>query len=119
MEAEWHFHATAHGKGPCDGIGAVLKREATRASLQAPPDKAILNAKTLYEWAKHHIKNTQIFFYNKQQHERVKRKLARRFSQAPAVTKIQAAHCFIVTPERQLKIFRYSNAPQPLAVMRY
>jgi len=31
--AEWHFHATAHGKGGCDGVGAAFKREATRASL--------------------------------------------------------------------------------------
>lgn len=33
IEAEWHFHATAHGKGSCDGLGATLKREATRYSL--------------------------------------------------------------------------------------
>ena len=28
VTAEWHFHATAHGKGACDGIGANLKRAA-------------------------------------------------------------------------------------------
>lgn len=32
-EAEWHFHATAHAKGPYDGIGGTLKRTATRVSL--------------------------------------------------------------------------------------
>lgn len=31
VEAEWYFHVTAHGKGACDG--AILKREAIRASL--------------------------------------------------------------------------------------
>lgn len=25
VDAEWHFHETAHGKGPCDGIGGNLK----------------------------------------------------------------------------------------------
>ena len=35
IPAEWHFNATAHGKGPCDGIGENLKRLAERASLQA------------------------------------------------------------------------------------
>ena len=33
IPAEWHFHATAHGKGPCDGIGGNLKRLAALASL--------------------------------------------------------------------------------------
>ena len=28
IEAEWHFFATSHGKGPYDGIGGTLKREA-------------------------------------------------------------------------------------------
>lgn len=31
--AEWYFHPTSHGKGPCDGIGGTLKRKAARASL--------------------------------------------------------------------------------------
>jgi len=29
--AEWYFHATAHEKGPCDGIGGNLKRQPSRA----------------------------------------------------------------------------------------
>jgi hypothetical protein len=34
VEAEWHFFATSHGKGLCDGIGGTVKRMARRASLQ-------------------------------------------------------------------------------------
>ena len=34
VEAEWHFFATSHGKGPCDGLGGTVKRLAARASLQ-------------------------------------------------------------------------------------
>ena len=33
VPAEWHFFATSHGKGPCDGIGGTVKRLATKASL--------------------------------------------------------------------------------------
>lgn len=117
--AEWHFHATAHGKGACDGIGAVLKREATRASLQAKPENAILNAKNLFNWAKEHIKTTRFFYYTKQQHAKSKRSLAKRFSLAPSVTKIQSAHSFIVTSEKKVEVFRYSNASAPLAVIQY
>ncbi|KAF2900919.1 hypothetical protein ILUMI_05268 [Ignelater luminosus] len=51
-EAEIHFHAISHGKGPCDGLGGNIKRLATRASLQSAPSKAITTPKRLYEWAK-------------------------------------------------------------------
>ncbi len=37
IKAEWHFSATSHGKGACDGVGRTVKRLATRASLQRPP----------------------------------------------------------------------------------
>ena len=36
ISAEWHFYATSHGKGACDGVGGTVKRLAARASLQKP-----------------------------------------------------------------------------------
>ncbi len=35
LEAEWHFFATSHGKGPCDGIVGTIQRLARRKSLQS------------------------------------------------------------------------------------
>jgi len=46
------MHATAHGKGACDGLGATFKREATRASLQAKATEALLSSQDLFMWAK-------------------------------------------------------------------
>ncbi|XP_057332044.1 uncharacterized protein LOC130671921 [Microplitis mediator] len=51
IHAEWHFFATAHGKGPCDGIGGTVKRRAARASLQLPVDRQITTPLELYTWA--------------------------------------------------------------------
>ena len=34
VEAEWQFHATAHEKNACDGIGASIKSHARRANLR-------------------------------------------------------------------------------------
>ena len=51
IEAEWHFFATSHGKGPCGAIGGILKRMATRASLAKEREHPIKDAKELYEWA--------------------------------------------------------------------
>lgn len=34
--AEWHFYVTAHGKGACDGVGAIFKREAHELVCKPP-----------------------------------------------------------------------------------
>ena len=41
VAAEWHFSATSHGKGACDGVGGTVKRLAARVSLQRPYDQQI------------------------------------------------------------------------------
>ena len=38
IAAEWHFFATSHSKGPCDGIGGSTKRLVMKASLQPVQD---------------------------------------------------------------------------------
>ena len=55
ISAEWHFFATSHGKGPCDGIGGTVKHNATRASIQRPNDKLILTPRQFYDcvWGHH------------------------------------------------------------------
>ena len=50
IAAEWHFFATSHGKGPSDGIGGTIKREATKASLQRPYKDQILTALDLFHF---------------------------------------------------------------------
>ncbi|XP_074109255.1 uncharacterized protein LOC141534013 [Cotesia typhae] len=55
IPAEWHFFATAHGKGPCDGIGGILKRLAARASLQLAVDKQITTPEELLNGLLHRI----------------------------------------------------------------
>ena len=37
-KAEWHFFATSHGKGPCDGVGGTIKRAAAHASQRPYSD---------------------------------------------------------------------------------
>ena len=33
VPVEWQFFGTNHDKGPCDGLGGTIKREATKASI--------------------------------------------------------------------------------------
>ena len=49
--ASWTFAATAHGKGPVDGIGAALKYCATRRVLSERRKDAIITPQELYEFA--------------------------------------------------------------------
>ena len=51
MSAEWHFFATSHGKGPCDGVGGTVKRLAARASLQRLYEDQILTPRQLFDLA--------------------------------------------------------------------
>lgn len=112
IKAEWHFHATAHGKNACDGIGATFKREAARASLLATSKNAILSAKALYDWGKKFSmkSKTEVFQYTQQEYNKYTRKLNLRFKEAAAVPDIQKNHAFLILPNGKFLTKRYSNA---------
>lgn len=112
IRAEWHCHATAHGKNSCDGIGATFKKEAARASLIVAPKNAILSAKALYDWGKEYSKKskTEVFYYSKQDYDKITRKLNKRFKSAVAVPDISKSHSFVLLPNGQFEVKRYSNA---------
>lgn len=111
VRAEWHVHATAHGKGASDGIGALFKREAARNSLLLKPAEAILSVEKLVKWSQNHFTSIKVLYYSRKMHEKVERFLKKRFSEAPPVPEILKNHCFLVQDNKQLLIKRYSNAP--------
>lgn len=119
IEAEWHCHATSHGKCICDGLGACLKSEATRYSLQAEPKNAILNPASLFTWAKVKFKNIKFFYYSKQDHQKLAKTLNRQYPNPPAVKNIQSSHAFIPISDNKLKIQRYSDAKNTVITMQY
>lgn len=116
IKADWHFHATAHGKSSCDGIGATFKRQAAYASLLAKPTEAILTAKSLYDWGKAYFKSMDIMYYSKTDHNKMQRKLNKRFSVAPPVPEIQKSHSFTVLPNNVLFVKRFSTATHGLTL---
>lgn len=122
IKAEWHYNATAHGKSSCDGVGSVLKSQATRASLQDKGNEAILNSTELYNWAKNKFPNITFFHYTQQDYDRVSRKLSKRFKTAPKVMKISKAHAFKVSNnkfQKTLTAFRYSESTEILSTTEY
>lgn len=81
VDAEWHFFATSHGKGPCDGIGGSVKRLASRASLQRTGnDDHILDAFALYKFAVKTLTSIAFTFTTMEDHEKHREKLDKRLS---------------------------------------
>jgi len=109
IKAEWHYSATAHGKSAYDGIGGTFKREAYRASLIAKPDNALLTAEALYKWAKSNFKKIEIFYFGKTYHEKMRRKLNKRFEIAQPVPEILKNHGFVINSGNKVLIKRYST----------
>lgn len=95
VEAEWHFFATSHGKGPCDGVGGTLKRLATKASLQRPFENQILTPKDLFDWAVENVKSVNFEFSTQEDHIEAERFLEKRFSYALTIKGTQKLHAFI------------------------
>lgn len=111
INAEWHFFATSHGKGPCDGVGGTIKRLAARASLQRPYDKQIMTARQLYEWALENISAMNFTYCTKDDYRRQEIFLHDRFQQSRTIPGTQKLHCFIPLTQNKLhtKAFSYSN----------
>lgn len=65
IPAVWTFSATAHGKGPVDGIGAALKYRATRRVLSGRRTDAILTPQELYQFASTDTK-IKVFYLSRQ-----------------------------------------------------
>ena len=75
IEAEWHFFATSHGKGACDGIGGCVKRNVYRASLQNRNSKKITNTTELYKWATEFFNKVYFDFCTVEEFENHKKKI--------------------------------------------
>ncbi|KAK3919273.1 ARL14 effector protein [Frankliniella fusca] len=103
---EWHFFATSHGKGPCDGQAGALKREACKASLQM---KKIRNPREFYKWAKARQDTqdgTKVCFVTSQEVLESEAELEPRFARALKISDIRSCHAVIpkVSSEVETKI---------------
>lgn len=113
IDAEWHFFPTAHGKGPCDGLGGTVKRCAASASLQLPHDKQILTPLELHEWfiSCGRFKDITFIFSPVADYKKNERKLNKRFSNKSRVQALRQQHAIIPVSEG-IKSKIYSNSTE-------
>ena len=95
ISAEWHFLATSHGKGACDGLGGTVKRLATKPSLQRPYKDQIMTLFHLYEWASSNILCVFFDYSSVEEYKNKKKNLERRFENCQTIPGTRRLHCFI------------------------
>ncbi|XP_034246220.1 uncharacterized protein LOC117648108 [Thrips palmi] len=110
VHAEWHFFATSHGKGPSDGLGGTLKRNATRASLQRPYNNQIQTPEDLYNWAKDRFEKITCAYVSSKEVVMHSKKVAKRFLSAPSLEGIRSHHCFIPRSQEQIEMKLLSSS---------
>lgn len=94
---EWHFHPTAHGEGPSDGLGATAKQPANKYSLQAGTDNQITNSQELYDWLSttSRITNIEFRYSSEKNYDANQRHLNARFKNTKRFDHLKEQHCFI------------------------
>lgn len=114
IPAEWHFFATAHGKGPCDGIGGTVKRLAARASLQLAVDKQITTPRELFAWASapDNLPNMTVKFASEEDYNKTVNDLTERFAKTKPITGTQQLHSIIPDKDGSLYVRKYSNSEE-------
>lgn len=112
MQAEWHFSATLHGKGACDGVGGTVKRLAARASLQRPYDSQIMTPRQLFDWAKDNIAAINFEYCTNEEHDAEDKWLAEHFSLARPIPGTQKLHSFLPVSKTHIFTKIYSFAEE-------
>lgn len=117
IDAEWNFFASAHGKGACDGIGGVVKRNAYRSSLQNRHQEKITGAKSLFEWAKTYFKSIHFDFCTKLEHEIHCKKLKNRYSKAKTIQNTRQFHRFVPNEKQEMECKYFSADNKSVVVL--
>ena len=108
VPAEWHFSATSHGKGACDGIGGTVKRLAARASLQRPYGQQIMTPRQLFQWASENIPATSFNFCTTEDHKSEEQLLEERFQQSRTIPGTRKLHSFVPLTKATVSTKAYS-----------
>ena len=108
VPAEWHFSATSHGKGACDGVGGTVKRQAVRASLQRPYEEQIMTPCQLFEWAVENIPTVAFNYCSSEDYNSEEQLLEERFQQSRTIPGARKLHSFVPLTKATISTKVYS-----------
>jgi len=110
VAAEWHFSATSHGKGACDGVGGTVKRLAARSSLQHPYDQQIMTPRQLFDWASANIPAVHFGYCSLVDYEVVEKNLEERFAKSRTIPGTRKLHSFIPISKDRITVKAFSSS---------
>ncbi|KAL5503683.1 hypothetical protein EMCRGX_G010672 [Ephydatia muelleri] len=108
VPAEWHFFATSHGKGPCDGVGGTVKRQAAKASLQRVYTDQITTPHELFTFCHTQLQGITFKFITTNEWSIEETLLKERFSKAKTIAGTQRLHSFVPVDTTTLQVREYS-----------
>ena len=108
VPAEWHFFATSHGKGPCDGVGGVVKRQAAKASLQRVFNEQITTPLQLFTFCQTQLQGITFRFLTTKDWSDEDSLLQERLSRAKTIAGTQRLHSFVPISTTALHVREYS-----------
>lgn len=114
LNAEWNFFATCHGKGPCDALRGVLKRNASKASLQG---HHITTAYELYSWAVSKVDSKIYYlFFSEKDYNAMEKKIKNRYTRVKQISVTQSFHYFKPQNENYIIVKRFSFSDEEKCV---
>ena len=100
------FFATSHGKGPSDGVGGTIKREAAKESLRRPYDKQIVSPRDLFVFAET-LGNMKFGYGTQEEYEKEEERLKTR-PPTRTIPGTQKLHSFIPISKETLQVRPFS-----------
>ena len=111
--ADWNFNESYHGKGPHDGIGALLKWNVYRRVLQG--NATVLNAQDFYNTAKKFTGKTTVMYVTKEDIDNQKTKYESFWKKTRPVKCIQKARSVKVVCRNTIRLYLTSNDKEHFA----
>lgn len=109
IDCEWHFFATSHGKGACDGVGGTIKRMAAKASL-IHEKNCITTAEEFYNWTQTLETDMYFVFCSTNEYQVTNEQLSARFKNLKVIPGTQKFHAFIPQESGNIKCKKFSNS---------
>ena len=95
VDAKCHFFATSHGKSACDGVGAVVKYQARRASLQRTSENFITTPRHLFNFANNSLNGITALWFDESDVKKYEAEQEERMAKhAFTVPGTRSHHCF-------------------------
>ena len=118
ISAEWAYFATAHGKGPCDGLGGTIKRQVFMENMRQESAGQIRNALEMYSFCSNKWENSEITFklLTKNDIDLGYKEVKSRFEKAKPIVGCRSYHSFVPLTIHSMLIKKFSSSSESRVV---